>query len=79
MNNYPEDIRSFDRDTRSPFYIDPSEGLDELSLSELIAEYNRIYSDLESVSANSMLGRRSLRMLKAISSEIADRYAALRN
>ncbi len=25
MNNYPDDIRSYDRDHRSPFYSDPTE------------------------------------------------------
>lgn len=35
-DNYPDDIRSYDSDPRSPFYQDPEQGLDGLTKRELI-------------------------------------------
>jgi len=38
MSNYPDDIRRFDRDPRSPFYDNPAEGAEEDALDSLPAE-----------------------------------------
>ena len=77
MDNYPDDIRSFDNDPRSPFYSSPFDGLDEMSLDELRSEHNRLEGELESVSSHTRRGRRAVRRLAAISDEITGRYADL--
>jgi len=43
-DNYPDDIRSYDHVPGSPFYEDPSEGLDEMTREELTS----LLSDLQS-------------------------------
>ena len=47
-NNYPDDIRNFDHDPRSPFYSDPADGLDEKTreeLTSLLAGLESAYED----------------------------------
>jgi hypothetical protein len=46
-DNYPADIRSYDHVPGSPFYEDPSEGLDEMTRDELTSLLSSLQSTYE--------------------------------
>ena len=46
-DNYPDDIRSYDHVPGSPFYEDPSEGLDEMTREELTSLLSSLQSAYE--------------------------------
>ena len=46
-DNYPDDIRQYDHVPGSPFYIDPSDGLDEMTREELTSLLASLQSTFE--------------------------------
>ena len=73
MDNYPDDIRNYDYDPRSPFYTDYSDGLDELSLEELYALEAQAESSSEDEDCPQRIRHRVEKSLSAIRYEIQQR------
>lgn len=71
-DNYPDDIRQYDNDPRSPFYENPADGLEELDEAELLERQSQLEDALYASNWSRIKVARAERYLRAIEQQLIE-------